>query len=163
MEHIYVPGKQNVFANYLSRTPEQVMPTCDEMVEEQVLLLSNENLVNADSIACETRKDPALKQVLQFTKNKWPLDVSAELLPYYLKRFELTVQDDVLLWDSRVLVPLSLQDILLTDLHSGMVRMNRLARLYLWWPNLDKKIEETVKSCVKCQETAKKPPQVHGT
>ena len=80
------------------------------MVEEQVLLFSNESVVNADSIACETRKDPVLKQVLQFTKHEWPSDVSAQLLPYYRKRFELTVQNGVLLWDSRVLVPMSLQD-----------------------------------------------------
>ena len=162
----FVPGKQNVFADYLSRKPEQVMPTRAEMVEEQVLLLSNENVVNADSIACETRKDPVLKQLLQFTKHEWPSDVSAELLPYYRKRFELTVQNGVLLWDSRVLVPMSLQDILLADLHSehsGMVRMKRVARLYLWWPNLDKQIEETAKFCAKCQESAKKPPQVHST
>ena len=59
----FVPGKQNVFAYYLSRIPEQVMPTRAEMVEEQVLLLPNENVVNADSIACETQKDPVLKQV----------------------------------------------------------------------------------------------------
>ena len=36
--------------------------------------------------------------------------------------------------------------------------MKQLARKYLWWPRLDKEIEETVKLCTACQETAKAPP-----
>lgn len=38
--------------------------------------------------------------------------------------------------------------ILLKDLHAehlGMVKMKQLARKYMWWPKLDKEIEETVK------------------
>ena len=36
--------------------------------------------------------------------------------------------------------------------------MKQLPRKYLWWPRLDKEIEETVKLCTTCQETAKAPP-----
>ena len=36
--------------------------------------------------------------------------------------------------------------------------MKQLARRYLWWPGLDKEIEETVKLCHSCQEAAKHPP-----
>ena len=36
--------------------------------------------------------------------------------------------------------------------------MKQLARKYLWWPGLDKEIEETVKLCHSCQQAAKAPP-----
>ena len=60
-----------------------------------------------------------------------------------------------------MVIPESLRTILLKDLHAehlGMVKMKQLARKYLWWPRLDKEIEETVKLCTACQETAKAPP-----
>ena len=74
---------------------------------------------------------------------------------------ELTQEDGILLWNSRVVIPEVLRTLLLKDLHAehlGMVKMKQLARKYLWWPGLDKEIEETVKLCHSCQEAAKAPP-----
>ena len=34
--------------------------------------------------------------------------------------------------------------------HPGMVRMKSLARLHVWWPNLDSDIEQTVRDCPDC-------------
>ena len=68
-------------------------------------------------------------------------------MPCYCELLELTLQHVVLVWDSRVVVPQSLRTVLLQDLHSertGMVRMKRMARQYVWWPNIDSQIEETV-------------------
>ena len=161
----YVPGKQNTFADYLSRKPQAGQPSPDELVEEQVLYLTTENIVNAEAVARETRKDPVLSQVLRFTKIGWPAEVPAELTPYFRKQNEISLQNDVLMWDSRIIIPLNLQDILLKDLHSehsGMVRMKRVARMYVWWPNIDVQIEETVRLCALCQESAKKPAETHG-
>ena len=161
----FVPGKQNIFADYLSRKPEAIHPSPAEMIQEEVLQLAAENILNADAVAAETRKDPVLSKVLQFTKNGWPVEVHPDLMPYYRKRLEITLQHGVLVWDSRVVVPQSLQTILLLDLHSehtGMVRMKRMARQYVWWPNIDSQIEETVRQCTPCQENAKKPTQTQG-
>ena len=38
--------------------------------------------------------------------------------------------------------------------------MKSLARGYLWWPGMDKDIEECVKKCDVCQQTRKDPPAV---
>ena len=81
--------------------------------------------------------------------------------PYHNKRLELTQGDGILLWNSRVIVPEVLRTLLLKDLHSehlGMVKMKQLVKRYLWWPGLDKEIEETVKLCHSCEEGAKAPP-----
>ena len=162
----FVPGKQNMFADYLSRKAVAEKPSSCEQVEEQILRIVEESVVNGDCVAFETKKDPVLSKVLQYTQSGWPMEVSADLLPYYRKRLELTVQSNVLIWDSRVVVPQSLQHILLMDLHSehtGMVRMKRVARQYVWWPNIDSQIEDTVRLCSLCQENAAKPHQTHGT
>ena len=36
--------------------------------------------------------------------------------------------------------------------------MKSIARVHVWWPGIDKKIEEVVKSCLPCQSNRKKPP-----
>ncbi|CAB4020684.1 Transposon Ty3-G Gag-Pol poly [Paramuricea clavata] len=111
-------------------------------------------------VAMETKKDPVLSKVLDFTKNGWPEKPQTELQLYHTRRLELSHEDGILLWDTRVAIPESLRDILLKDLHAehfGIVKMKQLARKYLWWPKLNKEIEETVKSCMACQEEAKSP------
>ena len=98
--------------------------------------------------------------VLHFTKHGWNENPKHGIRPHHNKILELSVENYIILWDSRVDIPTSLQQILLTDLHaehSGMVKMKQMTRGYLWWPNIDKDIENTVKSCVMCQENAKAP------
>ena len=63
----------------------------------------------------------------------------------------------------RVAVPDSLQCRVLDELHrthAGMSQMKRVARSYMWWPQLDKHIEDFVKSCPSCQSNRESPPVV---
>ena len=46
----------------------------------------------------------------------------------------------------------------LHDCHPGMSRMKNLARSFVWWPGIDKDIEETVKTCAPCQKARNLPP-----
>ena len=106
-------------------------------------------------------KYSVLSKVLQFTQHGWPEKPEPVFQPYHNKRLELTQEDGILLWNSRVIIPEVLRTLLLKYLHAehlGMVKMKQLARRYLWWPGLDKEIEETVKLCHSCQEAAKAPP-----
>jgi hypothetical protein len=137
-----------------------IQPTSEEQVEVRVMFIEGEKIVNSTMVAMETKKDPVLRKVQDFTKNGWPEKPQPELQPYHTRRLELSHEDGILLWDTRVVIPESLRDILLKDLHAehfGIVKMKQLARKYLWWPKLEKEIEETVKSCTACQEEAKSP------
>ena len=52
----HIPGKQNNFADYLSRKSQMDRPTAAEEVQEQVLLTDQDGVVNADAGACKQGK-----------------------------------------------------------------------------------------------------------
>ena len=157
----HIAGKNNVIADFLSRKPINNMTSENEKVENDLILMVRDNeTVTADCIASETRKDKVLREVIEFTRNGWDSSFEDNLLPYFKRRFELSVENDILLWGERVVIPDSLREILLRDLHTehlGIVRSKQLARVYLWWPKIDSDIENMVKVCPRCQEHAKDP------
>ena len=156
----YIPGKENCAADFLSRKPGHRKPSEEEQVPVQVLLIQEEQIINSKTVKEETAKDTILSKVLKFTKDGWSTQPDESMIPYFRKRLEITVEDDILMWDSRVIIPKSLQELLLKDLHAehqGMVKMKQLARRYMWWPNIDKDIEQIVRACEMCQENAKSP------
>ena len=112
--------------------------------------------VTAMQIRQATNTDPTLSKILNYTKNGWPKDVPENLKLFQSRSSELTVQGDVLLWGIRVVVPEKLQGDVLQELHSnhpGVTRMKSVARSYIWWPNIDRHIEDLVKSSVSCQQS----------
>ena len=117
--------------------------------------------VTAKQIALATQHDPVLSRVLHFTRLGWPQHHSQdELQPYWTKRLELTVEEGCLLWGIRVIVPPTLQDKVLEELHAshpGISRMKAIARSYTWWPGLDKEIEDLIKSCPACSSLRNAP------
>ena len=116
--------------------------------------------MTAECVVAETRKDKTLKQVMQNVRHEWNNNPSSVLLPYFQRRHELTIENDMLLWGDRMIIPELLREILLKDLHGehlGIVRSKQLARIYLRWPKLDNDLENMVKACQRCQEYSKKP------
>lgn len=85
-----------------------------------------------------------------------PHDVDPSLVTYKNKPEELTLEQGCLLWGVFILVPTVLQGKVLQELdqtHPGMTHMKSIARSYLWWPNIDSNIEETVRACHLYQAT----------
>lgn len=57
------------------------------------------------------------------------------------------------MWGCRVVVPETLQQSVLEEIHSGhlgLVKMKLVARSYVWWPNIDQDLASLVKSCTGC-------------
>lgn len=76
-----------------------------------------------------------------------------DIKPFYNRRNEINIQDGILTWGYRVVVPTTLRRAMLTELHKahfGIVETKSLARSYIWWPGIDKDIEVMVKSCTQC-------------
>ena len=110
-----------------------------------------------------TDSDPTIAKVRQWVLEGWPdsTETSEELQPYVRRKLELSVEGGCVLWGCRVVVlgkgrERALQ--MLHEAHPGAARMKSLARGYLWWPGMDRKIEDRVKSCLVCQTTRKDPP-----
>ena len=105
---------------------------------------------------------------IEYCQIGWPRQVDHCLEPYLHCRNELTIQQGCLLWGTRVIVPAVLQQDILNEVHSthlGMTKMKMLARGYVWWPQIDKHIEQLVSSCEICQELRaelKKAQNTHG-
>ena len=97
-----------------------------------------------------------------FVLQGWPDSCdSEELKPYWMRKFELSTQQGCLLWGNRVIVPPSLQQKVLQQLHDshvGISRMKSLGRMFVWWPGLDQEIEELVSKCDICQRSRASPP-----
>ena len=140
-------------ADCLSRLPIQC-EKLNEGIDEAKLI----NLLQIESLPMDVdhvRK--ALSRVLQFVMTGWPeKPIAPEVTQYFNKRHEITVEDGCLLWGICVIIPTQLRERVLHELHTGhpgIVRMKSLARLHVWWPNLDKDIATIVQRCNNCQRS----------
>ena len=62
----------------------------------------------------------------------------------------------------RVIVPPQGREQVIAELHEahpGISRMKALARGYVWWPNMDRELEDAVKKCQQCQLHQKAPAE----
>ena len=82
-----------------------------------------------------------------------------------LKRYErmkneLTVSEnnDLILNDNRIILPNTLQSVAVQLAHKGhlgIVKTKSLLRTKVYFPNMDKMVENLIKDCVSCQATGK--------
>uniref|UniRef100_A0A7I4Y6B5 RNA-directed DNA polymerase n=1 Tax=Haemonchus contortus TaxID=6289 RepID=A0A7I4Y6B5_HAECO len=116
--------------------------------------------VDARKIAEETSKDPNLKEVLHFVRSgEWPKKSDVAKRFNSLKE-SLSTQNGCLLIEDRIVIPDTLRKAVLSELHDGhpgMTRMKMLARNYVYWTNINDDIETFVRTCRRCQESAKNP------
>ena len=85
----------------------------------------------------------------------WKSEVSKEegIRQYWSKRDELSVEGGCILWGGRVIIPESLRETVLLELHDvhpGITRMKVLARSFVWWPKMDEDLETIAKKCSTC-------------
>ncbi|XP_062551039.1 uncharacterized protein K02A2.6-like [Armigeres subalbatus] len=123
--------------------------------------------VSYKMIAAETRQDRTLQEVMKFMQHGWPIDVKSlsgtpEAHQFFLRRESLYCARDVLMYINRVVVPKTLQQKVIQQLHRGhpgIDRMRSLARSYVYWPNIDEQITDLVRTCQQCASVAKSDPK----
>ena len=150
-------------ADSLSRLPLKDDSNEGNSPEASIFNLSQVDFlpVTANKIRQATSTDPVLSKVLRYTKDGWPDSLTEELKIFQSKSTELTIENGILLWGIRVIVPKTLQGEVMQELHNshpGVTRMKSIARSYVWWPKIDHQIETLVKSCITCQSTRDMPP-----
>ena len=118
----YRSTDQHSHADAMSRLPFPDVPS--ETAEPAETILAIENMdkspVTSSHIKTWTNHDPLFSRVLHHLQEGWPHSFSdPELLPFFKKRCELSLQDECLLWGGRVVVPKPGRELLLQELHSG--------------------------------------------
>ena len=154
------PGADIGHADFLSRLPLSSGASGYSPEPAGVFLLEANvpDVLAAESIAQETKKDPLLQQVLRWTSRGWPASVPQALTPYFNRRN--SISRGCLLFGDRVVVPDALR-VQVTKLihatHPGIVCSKQIARSIAWWPRIDADLEAAVRLCEPCQLAAKLP------
>ncbi|XP_075154322.1 uncharacterized protein K02A2.6 isoform X1 [Haematobia irritans] len=151
-------GEHNTNADCLSRAPIESSSKFNHFLDEEVKNIQDQTInqissttVTAATIAKETDRDPEL---LQLKKN---LLSGKNVDPSY------SLQDGIVFRGDRVVIPLNLRSIILSELHhthAGIVKMKQLARRFCFWKGIDAEIENLVKSCPNCAIVKKNPAKV---
>ena len=114
-----------------------------------------------DVIENATKKDENL-QMLRTIFNGWPAnkqDVPDPLMPYWNIRDELSTYNRIVFKGERIIIPESIRAEILKILyksHSGIIRTKQRARDVIYWPGLNKQIENITSKCAACLESRSK-------
>ena len=172
----YRPGPQMVMADVLSRlpNPDNNAPVkLDEHVDCLNIAMINFSPEKQDQLRHETAKDPALCFLRDVIIRGWP-DKIKELQPsiraYWSYRDELSVESGIVVKGRQVIIPESLKNDILRQLHNGhqgIEKTRRLARDCVYWNNINLDIEKLCKSCTTCAKhqdgNPKEPLTPHET
>lgn len=148
----YIKGVNNQ-ADIFSRCP---LPT--DIFEEELSYINffntnNTSLVDFNFIKDETLKDEHISRIIKFCLVGWPNKIESDDLIFFKKRHELTIEEGILMWGYRVVVPSICRAKILLDMHSdhmGIVKLKHLVRSYVWWPKIDSDIEQLINNCTVC-------------
>ena len=83
--------------------------------------------------------------------NQWD---NPELKPFRNDKDELSVANGLVLRQTRVVIPPSLQQKsvdLAHDTHQGIVKTKSFIREKIWFPVIDRIVEDKVNNCIYCQ------------
>ncbi len=162
----FINGSRNFLPDFLSRCNSKVnySNNCSKEVSF-VKFVDRVNFgpINLNDIREETRKDEKLNRLIEILEtNCWSKSDEIEFKAFKEKKDEIFCEEGVIFWGHRIVVPSSLRKIILKQLHSvhiGIVKTKQLARSLVYWPQIDREIEQLVKNCEACLKTRDNPPK----
>ena len=156
----HIPGRNNVLADVLSRvTPLEFQ---DSNAEKEILAVnflqySSIKEKEREEVFQETNKCPEFNALKHAISTGWPMkrsQIPASLHPYWNFRDELMIESGILMKNSKVLIPETLRQKYLRQIHQGhqgIEACRSRAREFVFWVNNNKDIEELVQKCSLCQ------------
>lgn len=156
----FVRSAENGPADALSRLP---LPQEGRLVDtvSYINLIEESFPISFKDIARETEKDTLLCKIKGYVTFGWPLTVKDTEKPYFVRKHDLSVELGCLVYKYRIVIPQSLQKQVLDEIHDGHLGMNKmknLSRNYVYWPNLDRDIEDLCRRCTACCTVRDAPP-----
>ena len=156
----HIPGRIKVIADSLSRvTPLEFQ---DSNAEKDILAVnflqySSIEERERDEMLQETNKDKELQSLKHYISTGWPAkrsQILVSLYPYWNFRDELTVESGILMKNSKVLIPETLKQKYLKQIHQGhqgIEACRSRAREFVFWVNINSDLKEMVEKCDICQ------------
>ena len=156
----HIPGRINVIADSLSRvTPLEFQ---DSNAEKDILAVnflqySSIEERERDEMLQETNKDEELQSLKHYISTGWPAkrsQIPVSLHPYWNFRDELTVESGILMKNSKILIPETLKQKYLKQIHQGhqgIEACRSRAREFVFWVNINSDLKEMVEKCDICQ------------
>nr|XP_021183516.2 uncharacterized protein K02A2.6-like [Helicoverpa armigera] len=156
----FVRSADNGPADALSRLP---LPQEVRLVDSinYINLIEESFPISFKDVARETEKDSVLCKIKGYVTFGWPLTVTDAEKPYAARKQDLSVELGCLVYRYRVVIPSSLQKQVLAEIHDGHLGINKmknLSRNYVYWPNLDRDIEDVCRGCTACGAVRDAPP-----
>ena len=160
----WLKGSDNAAADALSRAP--VSPATHEDILDEDVAICNIALANLNAEDCNLRlddvrrhasSDAEYQSLFALVSNGFPehkRDVPEPSRRYWHVRTSLTVDDGLVLYGCRLVIPSSMRRATLAMLHEGhqgIERTKQRARRIVYWPGIDNDIDNTVRSCADCQ------------
>ena len=175
---MYVPEKELLDADTLSRAPVGIPTKDDELANKDLavyvnaimsqLPMSNKRL---EEIKEETEKDEVLQKVIKAVKLGWPFskrECDVVVKPYWGYMDSLTYLQGILLNGDRIVVPKTMRKEVLRKIHEGHLGINKSksrARQCVCWPGMGQDIEKVIEKCETCaklQASKPKEPMLIG-
>ena len=110
-----------------------------------------------DEVLQETTKDKELQTLKHYISTGWPMkrsQIPVFLHPYWNYRDELMIESGILMKNSKVLIPETLKQKYLRQIHQGhqgIEACRSRAREFVFWVKLNDDLKELVEKCDICQ------------
>ena len=164
----HIPGRNNVISDALSRvTPLEFQ---DSNAEKDILAVNflqySSIEEERDEVLQETNKDKELQSLKHYISTGWPAkrsQIPVSLHPYWNFRDELMIESGILMKNSKVLIPDTLKQKYLMQIHQGhqgIEACRSRAREFVFWININNDLKELVEKCDLCQSQQNSTPTI---
>lgn len=156
---VHVPGKLMHIADLLSRSFSQNnVEYEDEDGIKDVIHSVDISEGNREKLREGIDRDEVLNGLKKFCLNGWPTNkklIPEALRVYFKNRNEIYVEDDLLFFNERIIIPGSLRREVLQFIHEGhqgIVKSKLRAKALVYWPGINNDIENIVTECRTCEK-----------
>ena len=161
---IYKKGKTLYLADTMSRA---YLPDNDnnEHIDFDVLAVTPITDQKYLELQQATTSDPVLSKISELILAGWPrkeASVAEDIKPYFAFRDELAVENGVVYRGERAIVPQSLKDDYIQQLHRGHIGIEatkRRANDIVFWPGMSSDIDKALALCSICQTSRNHQPR----
>ena len=168
----WVKGTLNNAPDALSRNPvsdplpHELMAESDphnnpelSIAEIRAACTNHPNSIRLQDLRKHADADQEYQQIQHYVRNGFPHhrhQLPEQCRRYWNIRSQLALDDDLIVFGCRLLIPTTMRSQILHELHAshqGAVRTKQRAKLIVYWPGINNDIDNTILSCKQCQDS----------